>query len=59
MHLDVFHRLSILSFQLSFQSGKEKKVVQICDCKETGDRGVAVGQEIGNDEGRVSRVQCL
>ena len=47
----------MLLFQLSLQSGKQKKVArsQVGTVRGLGDhRGVAPGQEIGNDEGRVA-----
>ena len=56
MLLDVFHGLPMLSFQLSLQTGKQKKVArsQVGTVRGLGDhRSVAPGQVVGNDEGRV------
>ena len=56
MLLDVFHGLPILSFQLSLQTGKQKKVArsQVGTVRGLDHRGVAPGQVVGNDEGRVA-----
>lgn len=57
MVLDVFHGLPMFSFQLSLESGKQKKVAwsQVGTVRGVGDhRGVAPGQEVGSDEGRVA-----
>ena len=57
MLLDVFHGFPMLSFQLSLQTGKQKKVArsQVGTVRGLGDhRGVAPGQVVGNDEGRVA-----
>jgi len=56
MLLDVFHRLPMLSFRLSLQSGKQKKAArsQVGTLRELGNhRGVATGQKVGKDKGRV------